>query len=174
MLIESLGQCPIVSCSSAEGLHCATSWKGGLRCCQHGFRLLPMAPAEGYGVPGAGYSTQFMSTLDLHRALEGGLEMLPNGFRLLPVAPAEGYKRLDRGIVVTAIFAAVESNPVDKFSIGALGQWLPAASLLQQVGLCKKLCLTIRRSVDIFSGWQPAQSFPHDRSMHTPGSLGMR
>ncbi len=69
------------------------------------------------------------------RALEVGLEMLPSGFRLLPVAPLECYERSAQGIVITSIFAAVETNPADKFSIGALGQWLPVPELLQKVSL---------------------------------------
>ena len=67
------------------------------------------------------------------RALEVGLEMLPSGFRLLPVAPVECYERSAQGIVITSVFAAVETNPADKFSIGALGQWLPVPELLQKV-----------------------------------------
>ena len=69
----------------------------------------------------------------MSRALEGGLEMLPNGFRLLPVVPVECYERAAQGIAITSIFAAVETNPADKFSIGALGQWQPVSGLLQQV-----------------------------------------
>ncbi len=59
--------------------------------------------------------------------------MLPNGFRLLPVVPVECYERAAQGIAITSIFAAVETNPADRFSIGALGQWQPVCELLQQV-----------------------------------------
>ena len=69
----------------------------------------------------------------LCRALEGGLEMLPGGFRLLPVVPVECYERAAEHFVITSIFAAVETNPADKFSIGALGQWRPVSELLHQV-----------------------------------------
>ncbi len=61
--------------------------------------------------------------------------MLPSGFRLLPVAPIECYERSAQGIVISSIFAAVETNPADKFSIGALGQWLPLPELLQKVAI---------------------------------------
>ena len=67
------------------------------------------------------------------RALEGGLDMLPGNFRLLPVVPVECYERAAQGIIITSIFAAVETNPADKFSIGALGQWRAVFDLLQQV-----------------------------------------
>ncbi len=59
--------------------------------------------------------------------------MLPGGFRLLPVVPVECYERAAEHIVITSIFAAVETNPTDKFSIGALGQWRPVSELLRQV-----------------------------------------
>lgn len=71
--------------------------------------------------------------MHLSRALEGGLELLPDGFRLLPVVPVECYERAAEGIVISSIFAAVETNPADKFSIGALGQWQPVFDLLKQV-----------------------------------------
>ena len=67
------------------------------------------------------------------RALQGGLEMLPHGFRLLPIVPIDCYERTPECIVITSIFAAVETNPADRFSIGALGEWLPPTSLMQQV-----------------------------------------
>ena len=72
--------------------------------------------------------------------------MLPNGFRLLPVVPIDCYERTPECIVITSIFAAVETNPADKFSIGALGEWQPLTSLMQQVDFLLLLSTTSRGS----------------------------
>ena len=106
--------------------------EGGLEMAPNACRLLPIEVTITRSIIYHGWA------IFLHRALEGGLEMLPNGFRLLPVVPVECYERKAKGIEITSIFAAVETNPADKFSIGALGQWLLMPDLLQRVWQCKQ------------------------------------
>ncbi|BDA42376.1 probable metal chaperone YciC at N-terminal half [Coccomyxa sp. Obi] len=65
------------------------------------------------------------------RALEKGIEILPHSFRLLPLPPVEVYQQGKDGVLVTAIFSAVLTNPEGKFAIGALGAWVPVAECLQ-------------------------------------------
>ncbi len=113
----------IISCRAVEG---------GLEIAPNASRLPPIEITISISTVYHGWATF------LYRALEGGLEMLPNGFRLLPVVPVECYERKAKGIEITSIFAAVETDPADKFSIGALGQWLPMSDLLQQVWQCKQ------------------------------------
>jgi len=59
--------------------------------------------------------------------------MLPHSFRLLPLPPMEMYEQGSGGNLITAVFAAVLTDPADKFAIGALGAWLPVGECLQMV-----------------------------------------
>lgn len=63
------------------------------------------------------------------------MEILPHSFRLLPLPPVELYQQGADCVLITAIFAAVLTNPDDKFAIGALGAWLPVSECLKAVRL---------------------------------------